>query len=157
MDDSTAPRLSRSRTLRVIYTFLGIICLVLAFIGIGIPVIPTFDFVLLAAFFFALGNERLHNWIVNHRWFGPIIRGWRHDRSLPLGMKVTGVVAVALSFGLTIGLAIRNIWLALGLGALGLSIMIYIWTRPTRASDAEAAPAPNNAGRQAPETSDQSA
>lgn len=132
VDETSAPRLSRSRTLRVIYTALGLICLILAFVGIGVPVIPTFDFVLLAAFFFALGNERLHNWIVNHRWFGPIIRGWRHDRSLPLGMKITGMVAVAVSFGLTIGVAIRNVWLALALGALGLGIIVYIGTRPTR-------------------------
>ena len=135
-------RLSKSRSLRIIYTSLGLICLVLAFVGIGVPIIPTFDFVLLAAFFFALGNERLHNWIVNHRWFGPIIRGWRHDRSLPIGMKVTGVVAVTLSFSLTIGLAVRNIWLALALGSLGLAIVVYIWTRPTRSPEAHLEPMP---------------
>jgi hypothetical protein len=57
-------------------------------------------------------------------------------------MKVTGVVAVALSFGLTIGLTVRNPWLALALGTLGLAVIVYIWTRPTRRPDRRVDPAP---------------
>jgi len=135
-----APTLSRSRTLRVLYTALGLVFLALGFVGVGVLGIPTFDFILLAAFFFAMGNERLHNWILNHKWFGPMIRDYRAGKGFTLRMKVTGVIAVALSFGLTIGLAVRNPYLAAGLIALGLSICLYIITRPTKVGEPALSP-----------------
>lgn len=125
-------KLSRSRILRVIYTLLGLVCLGLGFIGVGVLGIPTFDFILLAAFFFAMGNERLHRWIINHRVFGPMITDYRAGRGFTRRMKITGVVAVALSFGLTIGLAVRNVYLGIGLVALAAWICWYIVSRPTK-------------------------
>ena len=125
-------RLSRSLILRVLYTILGLISLGLGILGVGILGIPTFDFILLAAFFFAMGNERLHRWIVNHRVFGPMIRDYRAGKGFTRRMKITGVVAVALSFTLTIALAIRNPFVALGMVALAAWICWYILSRPTK-------------------------
>ena len=127
-----APKLSRSRTLRVLYTGLGLLFLALGFIGVGVLGIPTFDFILLAAFFFAMGNERLHTWVMEHRLFGPMIRDYRAGKGFTRRMKITGVIAVLLSFGLTIGLAVRNVFLGAGLVALALGICWYIWSRPTK-------------------------
>lgn len=125
-------KLSRSRLLRVIYTVLGLAFLGLGFIGVGVLGIPTFDFILLAAFFFAMGNERLHQWILSHRLFGPMIRDYRAGVGFTRGMKITGVVAVAASFTLTIGLGVRNAYLGAGLVALAVGICWYILSRPTK-------------------------
>jgi uncharacterized membrane protein YbaN (DUF454 family) len=125
-------KLSRSRVLRVIYTLLGLLFLGLGFIGVGVLGIPTFDFVLLAAFFFAMGNERLHRWIMTHRMFGPMIRDYRAGKGFTRRMKITGVVAVTLSFALTIGLAVRNVFVAGGLILLAAWICWYILSRPTK-------------------------
>ena len=125
-------KLSRSRVLRVVYTGLGLLFLMLGFVGVGVLGIPTFDFVLLAAFFFAMGNERLHQWIVTHRLFGPMIRDYRAGLGFTRRMKITGVVAVVASFALTIGLAVRNLYLGAGLTALAVGICWYIVSRPTK-------------------------
>ncbi len=124
-------RLSRSRVLRVIYTVLGLVSLGLGFIGVGVLGIPTFDFILLAAFFFAMGNERLHQWIITHRLFGPMITNYRAGKGFTRRMKITGVVAVIVSFALTIGLAVHNPYVAVGLVTLALGICWYIVSRPT--------------------------
>ena len=126
-------KLSRSRVLRVLYTVLGLVSLGLGFIGVGVLGIPTFDFILLAAFFFAMGNERLHQWITTHRMFGPMINDYRAGKGFTRRMKITGVVAVVLSFGLTIALGVRNPYLAAGLLALAAWIVWYIVSRPTKA------------------------
>ena len=125
-------KLSRSRVLRVIYTGLGLVFLVLGFIGVGVLGIPTFDFILLAAFFFAMGNERLHAWVINHRLFGPMIRDYRAGKGFTKRMKITGVVAVAASFALTIGIGVRNFYLGAGLVTLAAGICWYILSRPTK-------------------------
>ncbi|MBT8164801.1 MAG: YbaN family protein [Acidimicrobiia bacterium] len=125
-------KLSRSRVLRVVYTALGLLFLMLGFVGVGVLGIPTFDFILLAAFFFAMGNERLHSWIVNHRLFGPMISDYRAGLGFTRRMKITGVVAVAVSFAVTIGLGVRNVYLGAGLVALAMGICWYIVSRPTK-------------------------
>jgi uncharacterized membrane protein YbaN (DUF454 family) len=125
-------KLSGSRVLRVIYTVLGLLFLGLGFVGVGVLGIPTFDFILLAAFFFAMGNERLHQWIVSHRLFGPMIRDYRAGLGFTRRMKITGVVAVGASFALTIGLSVRNLYLGVGLTALAVGICWYIVSRPTK-------------------------
>lgn len=127
-----APKLSRSPILRVLYTALGLVFLALGFIGVGVLGIPTFDFILLAAFFFAMGNERLHTWVLEHRYFGPMIRDYRAGRGFTRRMKVTGVVAVIISFGLTIGFGVRNLYLAGALVLLASWICWYIVSRPTK-------------------------
>jgi len=132
-------KLSRSRLLRVIYTVLGVLFLGLGFVGVGVLGIPTFDFILLAAFFFAMGNERLHDWIINHRLFGPMIRDYRAGKGFTLRMKITGVVAVTVSFTLTIGLAVRNFYAGAALVALAAGICWYILSRPTKRLEEAAA------------------
>ena len=52
IDQSIAPRKPRSIVVRSIYLVLGLICLGFALMS-WLPGIPTFDFVILAAFFFA--------------------------------------------------------------------------------------------------------
>ena len=64
----------RSRLLRGVYFALGILCLGLAYMS-WLPGIPTFDFVILAAFFFARSSDRFHSWLVSHPVFGRMIRG----------------------------------------------------------------------------------
>jgi uncharacterized membrane protein YbaN (DUF454 family) len=125
-------KLSRSRVLRAVYTLLGLFFLGLGILGVGILGIPTFDFILLAAFFFAMGNERLHRWIITHRVFGPMINDYRAGKGFTRRMKITGVVAVTVSFALTIGLAVRNVFLAGGLILLAAGICWFILSRPTK-------------------------
>ncbi|TDI50307.1 MAG: DUF454 family protein [Acidobacteria bacterium] len=43
---------------------------------IYLPGIPTFDLIILAAFFFfSMSSEKVHNWMLNNRYFGKIIKG----------------------------------------------------------------------------------
>jgi uncharacterized membrane protein YbaN (DUF454 family) len=39
----------------------------------------------LAAFFFSMSSDRMHSWMLNHRYFGKVINGYR-DLS-PLGSR----------------------------------------------------------------------
>ena len=56
------------------YTSLG-----LGIVGIAVPGLPTVPFVLLAAFAAARGSQRLHDWLLAHRRFGPMIGDWERE------------------------------------------------------------------------------
>ena len=42
-------------------------------VGIVVPLLPTTVLVILAAYCFARSSERLHDWLISHRYFGVVI------------------------------------------------------------------------------------
>lgn len=130
VDTSVAPRKPRSIVLRSIYLILGLICLGFALLS-WLPGIPTFDFVILAAFFFSRSSDRLHSWMVNHRVFGKIINGYR-DSGLTKRMKWLAAVAITLSLGFSAVFLIDGQVLRTVLAVVYLYALWFVFSRPTR-------------------------
>lgn len=120
----------RSPILRGVYFVLGLVCLALAYLSF-LPGIPTFDFVILAAFFFARSSDTFHDWLVNHRVFGRIIDAYRGGGLTKRTKLVAGVGIVAsLSFsGIVL---IDNNIVRLVLVAVGAYALWFVFSRPTR-------------------------
>ena len=70
----------------------GVLSVGLGTLGIFVPLLPTTPFLLLAAACFVRSSDRLHTWLLSHRVYGPIIRGYREHRALPAGSKATILV-----------------------------------------------------------------
>jgi uncharacterized membrane protein YbaN (DUF454 family) len=68
---------------KTIWMTLGFICLGIAYIGVVTPGIPWSTPTVGAAYCFAKSSERWHNWIMNHKLFGPFLRGWAEQRVFP--------------------------------------------------------------------------
>jgi uncharacterized membrane protein YbaN (DUF454 family) len=78
----------------------GIIALGLGVLGIFLPLLPTTVFLLIAAACFARSSDRLYDWLLTHKWFGPYIRNWREHKAMPVKSKIVILVLlwVTLSF-----------------------------------------------------------
>jgi uncharacterized membrane protein YbaN (DUF454 family) len=126
-------RKPRSRFVRGIYLALGLCCLGLAYLS-WLPGIPTFDFVILAAFFFARSSDRFHGWLVSHPVFGRIIRGYRSD-GFTVRTKGVASAAVLASLLFSMLVLIDSIPLRWVLAAVGVLALGFIWTRPTKKND----------------------
>jgi uncharacterized membrane protein YbaN (DUF454 family) len=72
---------------KAFWVTLGFIFLGIAYIGIVTPGIPWSTPTVIAAFCFARGSERMHNWIMNHKLFGPFLTNWGQKRVFPTKMK----------------------------------------------------------------------
>jgi len=139
VDQPVASRKPRSRVLRGIYLVLGFICL--GFVAISfIPGIPTFDFVILAAFFFSMSSDRLHGWLVNHPVYGKMIKGYRSG-GLTIRMKWLAAIAITLSLTFSALVLLDNVVLRIVLGAVGLFALWFVFSRPTRAEPVSPSPA----------------
>jgi uncharacterized membrane protein YbaN (DUF454 family) len=123
-------RKPRSRVARGIYLVLGVICVGFAYLS-WLPGIPTFDFVVLAAFFFARSSDRFHDWLVQHRVFGRIIRGYRGD-GFSVRTKIVASLAVVASLSFSILVLVDNAVVRTVLGLVGLYALWFIWTRKTK-------------------------
>jgi hypothetical protein len=120
----------RNPIVRGILFVLGLLCLALIPISY-LPGIPTFDLIILAAFFFSMSSEKMHNWMLNHRYFGKVIRGYR-DHGLTMRMKWTAVVAISTSMTVSIVFLIDNQILRVFLALVWVYALWFVFSRPTR-------------------------
>lgn len=124
------PRKARSPIVRGLLFLLGLICLALVPLSV-LPGIPTFDLILLAAFFFSMSSDRMHNWMLNHRYFGKVIRGYR-DYGLTKRMKWVAVIGITASL-LVSGLFLTDLWWVRTILVLvGIYAVWFVFSRPTR-------------------------
>ena len=59
---------------KVLWFIAGMLCMGLAYIGLIVPGIPWSTPILGAAYCFAKSSKRWHDFLLNHRLFGPFIR-----------------------------------------------------------------------------------
>ena len=64
---------SKHKTKKIIFLSLGILFLVLAYIGIILPGFPAIPFILLSLFLFANSSDKLYNWMLRRKIIGKII------------------------------------------------------------------------------------
>lgn len=127
--EAALPAKRRNPVLRAIFFVLGLISLALIPLSY-LPMIPTFDLVLLAAFFFSMSSERMHTWMLNHRYFGHIIRGYR-ENGLTLRMKWTAAVSIVGSLALSGIFLTDNSAVRVILALVGVYAVWFVFSRPT--------------------------
>ncbi|GAB4439847.1 MAG: hypothetical protein OHK0011_22370 [Turneriella sp.] len=112
------------------YTFIsvGILSLILGIVGIVTPILPTTPFILLSGYCFARGSERLHNWIIGHRYFGPMIIAFREERRIPLKVKIFASIMLAVTMSITAFFIVPLLAVKIGMGVVGVAVIIYIWS-----------------------------
>jgi uncharacterized protein len=115
--------------MRYLYAGLGVICVALAVVGIVLPLLPTVPFLILAAFLFANSSERMHNWIMEHNVFGPLIDDWRRSGAVRPRAKRLATVSIAAVFALSVLLNVPVYVLVIQAIVLGI-VLIFIWSRP---------------------------
>lgn len=127
---NTPPRSRPHAWLRPLLIAAGLLCLVLAVLGIFLPMLPATPFLLLAAACFARSSERLHAWMLRHRRFGPLLNDWETQRAIRPSAKRSATAAILASAALTLACTRmpRAGQVVLGMGLAG--VLIFIWTRP---------------------------
>jgi len=93
------------RTLLIIS---GFVCVALGIIGAILPVMPTTPFLLLAAACFAQSSERWHQWLLNNRYAGPMIRDWEARRCVSVQTKIVAISSMTIVGGLSVTLALTE-------------------------------------------------
>lgn len=123
---------ARSPLVRGIYFVLGLVCLGFAYLGF-LPGIPIFDFVILAAFFFARSSDKFHSWLINHPVFGRIIAAYQGG-GLTIRTKVIAAVGIVGSLTFSGVVLVDNTVLRVILVLVGAYALWFVFSRPTRES-----------------------
>ncbi|MCF8058856.1 MAG: YbaN family protein [Bacteriovoracaceae bacterium] len=119
---------------RIIFLILGWLSLVLGIIGIFLPILPTTPFALLAAYFFSKSSKKLHLWLLKQKHLGPIISNWENHGVIRLRAKILATVTMVLLFSYTLIFVLVSVWIKVTVATIGISVLIFIWTRPSEIS-----------------------
>ena len=115
----------REQTAKIFFITVGWLSVGLGVIGIVLPLLPTTPFILLAAFCFARSSEKFHNLLLQHKYFGPIIKTWNEGRGIPRKTRnlILGMCWFSLCFSMWI---IGQWWAVMLLASIGIGISICI-------------------------------
>ena len=114
---------------RLVWLTIGVAALAAAAVGVLLPLIPTTPFVILAAFAFMKSSRRLHDWLITHRIFGPIILDWRKHGAISRSAKTVSIASMAAVFVISLLLQMPVYVLAPQAFVLGVC-MWFVGSRP---------------------------
>ena len=119
-----------SGPIRLLFVLLGSGFLVLAWLGLVLPGLPGTPFLLLASYFWVRSSPRLHQWLLDSRYFGPLLRDWQDHRAVRPYVKTTALISMVLVVSLSIILGGFRGWLLAALVALALIGLVVVVRLP---------------------------
>lgn len=118
----------------MIWLLVGSLALLLGAIGVALPLLPTTPFVLVAAFAFAKSSDRLHDWLLEHRIFGQLIKDWRRYGAISRSAKIAGILSIIAVIVMSLLLGAPTHAIVIQLVVLSASAL-FIVTRPLPPED----------------------
>lgn len=115
--------------MRYLWAVFGLASLGFGLAGAVLPLLPTVPFLLLAAFCFDRSSPRLHNWLVSHVHFGPMIENWRTRGAISRQAKIAASVSILAAFLISVVLGVHPMVLAIQAVVLS-AVSLFIWSRP---------------------------
>ena len=108
---------------------IGFVSLALAGLGVLLPLIPTTPFVLVAAIAFANSSEKLHQWLLEHDIFGPLISNWRRHGAISRTTKIVSLLSMVAIILVSVLLSIPTYVIVIQAVVLSAAA-IFILSRP---------------------------
>jgi uncharacterized membrane protein YbaN (DUF454 family) len=116
--------------IRIFFLVIGTLAVGLGILGIFMPLLPTTPLLLLAAASYARSSPRFHDWLMNHDRLGEYIRNYRDHRAIKLRAKVTAIVLLWLTIGVSI-IVVDPVWLKLILGVIAAAVTAHLLSLKT--------------------------
>lgn len=91
---------------KLLYIILGCISVGLGAVGAVLPLLPSFPFLLLAAFCFARSSEKLHKWFIGTKLYKENLESYVQGKGMTMKTKVRIMVTVTIL--MSIGFIMMN-------------------------------------------------
>lgn len=117
---------------RTLLFILGWICVVLAFLGALLPILPTTPFLILAAYCFSKSSPKVHSWLTSLPYFGSAIIDWEKNKVIRPRAKILSVMVIVTIFSSTLILTKIHYGLKIMLAFIAIGCSFFIVTRKSR-------------------------
>ena len=115
---------------KTLWLIAGFASLGMAYIGFVLPGIPFSIFLVFAAYCFAKSSKRMHDWIYNHKHFGPFLTNWTEKRVFPFRYKIAMILVMSSSLAF-LWFSSQNLAAVLWSGSFMALVAIATWRFPS--------------------------
>jgi len=115
--------------LKPIYIVLGTLSLILGIIGIIVPGLPATPFMLLTAWLYLRGSDRLYNRLLKHKYLGKYIDDFRSGKGMTLWFKLGSLGLMVIMVTISCVYLLDTLWLkyfVIGAALLGAVVMMFV-------------------------------
>ena len=117
---------SSNPIIRILWVVLGSFFVVIGGIGVIVPGLPTTLFLILAAACYIRSSQRLYDWLINNKTFGPYLRDYREGKGIPKRAKVLAVSMIIIFVSYAVFFGIESLNLKIAAGILGIAGLLYV-------------------------------
>ena len=118
-------------TKNALFIAIAWLSLVLGFIGVFLPILPTTPFAILSAYLFSKSSPRLHQWLIRQPLLGPVIIEWEHHGVIRMKAKIISTAMILALFSYTLIFVKVALVVKVIVTLIGLSVLSFIWSRPS--------------------------
>ena len=114
--------------LKWLWVFLGCLFVGLGAIGAVIPGMPTTVFLGLAAACFIRSSQKLYDWLIANKTFGPYLKDYREGKGIPFRAKIVALamIVIFVSFAVFFAIEVKPIKILVGLlGLIGFWFVFF--------------------------------
>ena len=115
---------------------LGFLSLGMAYIGFVVPGSPFSIFVVFSAYCFAKSSKKWHDWLYNHKYFGPFLTNWTQKKVFPTWAKYMMIAVMSSSLAF-LWYSTGNIKAVAWSGGFMALVAIWAWRYPGSVEEQE--------------------
>ena len=112
---------------KVLWISLGILFVGLGANGVVIPGLPTTPFLILAAACFIRSSQRLYDWLISNKTFGPYLKDYREGKGIPRRAKVLALSMIVIFVSFAVFYAIEVTQIKILVGFIGLIGFLFVF------------------------------
>ena len=120
---------------KLMWVSLGSLFVGLGAIGVNVPGLPTTPFLILAAACYIRSSQRLYDWLISNKRFGPYLKDYREGKGIPRKAKRLAVVMIVVFVSFSVVFGIEDLTLKIVVGLLGLIGLLYVLFKVPVAKD----------------------
>ena len=122
---------------KILWILLGSFFVMIGAIGAVIPGLPTTLFLILAAACYIRSSQKLYDWLITNKTFGPYLKDYREGKGMPKNAKILAVSMIVIFVGYAVVFALEGLTLKVFVGLFGLVGIFYIILKVPSSEDLE--------------------
>ena len=119
-------RETRNPIAKILWILLGSFFVMIGAIGAVVPGLPTTVFLILAAACYIRSSQKLYDWLIKNKTFGPYLKDYREGKGMPKNAKILAVSMIIIFAGYAVIFAIEDLAVRILVAAFGLIGIFYV-------------------------------
>tara|TARA_B100001758_G_scaffold70672_1_gene59530 strand:- start:224 stop:655 length:432 start_codon:yes stop_codon:yes gene_type:complete len=111
---------------KILWILLGSFFVMIGAIGAVVPGLPTTLFLILAAACYIRSSQKLYDWLIKNKTFGPYLKDYREGKGMPKNAKILAVSMIIIFAGYAVIFAIEDLAIRILVAAFGLIGIFYV-------------------------------